>query len=118
MADVVSSDVVGYQTVEVPTGFSMRAATFTAISGDYKISDIGVEGAGGVGNEYGQLVNADGTWGNVYYFLTEDEMFVPTGWYKDMFGDEAVTDEDVLAPAESLFFAADSDLTITFPAVL
>ena len=117
-AMAVESSVVGYQNVDVPAGYSMRAATFKAISGDYKISDIGVEGAGGVGNEYGQLVNTDGTWGNVYYFLTEDEMFVPTGWYKDMLGDEPVTDEDVLEPAGSMFFAADSDLTVTFPAVL
>ena len=70
-AMAVESSVVGYQTVDVPAGFSMRTATFKAISGDYKISDIGVEGAAGVGGEFGQLVNEDGSWGNVYYYLTE-----------------------------------------------
>lgn len=92
----------------------MRAATFKAISGDYKISDIGVEGAAGAGAEYGYLINEDGSWGNVYFFLTEDEAFVPTGWYKDMGGDEPVTDEDVLKVGQAFLFASDSDITFTY----
>ena len=113
-SDIVSSDVVGYQTVDVPTGSSMRTATFKAISGDYKISDIGVEGAGGVGNEYGQLINEDGTWGNTYYYLVEAEMFVPDGWYKDSTGDEPVTDDDVLKMGQAFIFTSDSDITFTY----
>lgn len=96
----------------------MRTATFKAISGDYKVSDIGVVGAAGAGGEYGQLINDDGSWGAKYYYLTEDEAFVPDGWYKDVDGSEAVTDSDVLAPAESMIFTSDSDMTFTFPAVL
>ena len=111
---VESANVVGYQEIAVPAGYSMKAATFKAISGDYKISDIKVDGAGGVGGEYGQLVNSDGTWGNVYYYLTEEEAFVPTGWYKDVGGAEAVTDEDVLTVGQSFFFASDSDITFTY----
>ena len=84
MAEVVSSDVVGYQEVAVPAGTSMRTSTFKAISGNYKISDIGVEGAAGAGMDYGSLINVDGTWGQTYYYLTEDEAFVETGWYKDI----------------------------------
>ena len=64
---VESANVVGYQEIAVPAGSSMRTATFKAISGDYKISDIKVEGAVGAGNEYGQLINSDGTWGNTYF---------------------------------------------------
>ena len=92
----------------------MKTATFKAISGDYKISDIGVEGAGGVGNEYGQLINEDGTWGNTYYYLVEDEMFVPDGWYKDSTGEEPVTDEDVLTVGQAFIFTSDSDITFTY----
>jgi len=116
-AMAVESSVVGYQNIDVPAGSSMRTATFKAISGDYKISDIGVEGAAGAGNEFGSLINEDGTWGNIYYYLTEEECFVPTGWYKDVGGGEPVTDEDILLPADSMIFTSDSDLTFTFPTV-
>ena len=110
-----AGQVIKQPSFDVAAGYSMIGnPTPVAV----KISAIGVEGAGGVGNEYGQLVNADGSWGNVYYYLTMDGAFVEDGWYKDATGEEAVTDEDVLTPAESLFFSADSDLTVTFPAVL
>ncbi len=111
---VESANVVGYQEIAVPAGSSMRTATFKAISGDYKISDIKVEGAAGAGNEYGSLINEDGTWGNTYYYLTEDEVLVPDGWYKDMTGDEPVTDEDVLAVGQAFIFTSDSDITFTY----
>ncbi len=111
---VESANVVGYQEIPVPAGSSMRTATFKAISGDYKIGDIKVDGAAGVGGEYGQLINADGTWGNTYYFLTEEEALVPTGWYKDVLGDVAVTDEDVLSVGQAFIFASDSDITFTY----
>ena len=113
-AMAVESSVVGYQNVDVPTGYSMRTVTFKAIAGDYKISDIVVEGAAGAGGENGQLVNADGTWGNAYYYLTEEEAFVTTGWYKDAIGAEPVTDEDVLTVGQAFFFASDSDCTLTY----
>ena len=83
-----------------------------------KISQIAVEGAVGAGNEYGQLINASGTWGDMYVYLTEDEAFVPTGWYKDISGSESVTDDDVLAPSDSMMFTSDSELTFTFPTIL
>ena len=111
---IVSSEVVGYQSVDVPAGSSMRTATFKAISGDYKISDIGVQGATGAGNEFGQLINTDGTWGDMYYYLTEDEAFVPNGWYKDIDGGTPVTDEDVLTVGQAFIFTSDSDITFTY----
>ena len=92
----------------------MRTPSFKAVTGDVKISDIGVEGALGAGGEYGYMVNEDGTWGNAYFYLTEDEAFVPTGWYKDMVGEEAVTDDDVLKVGQAFFFAADSDVVFTY----
>lgn len=113
-AEITSANVVGYQTVDVPAGSSMRTATFKAISGDFKISDIGVEGAAGAGMEYGSMINADGTWGKTYYYLTEDEAFVPTGWYTDMFGGEPVADEDVLTIGQAFIFTSDSDITFTY----
>ncbi len=111
---VESANVVGYQEIAVPAGSSMRTATFKAISGNYKLSDIKVEGAAGAGNEYGQLINADGTWGTTYYYLTEEEVFAPDGWYKDMGGEEPVTDEDVLTVGQAFIFTSDSDITFTY----
>jgi len=113
---VESANVVGYQEITVPTGFSMRGSTFKAISGSYKISDIAVlgEDIGGAGNDYAQKINADGSWGDVYYYLTDDGAGVEDGWYKDVFGDEAVTDADVIAVGESLFVTAASTLTFKF----
>jgi len=110
-----AGQVIAQPTYDVPAGSSMIGNPSPI---EVKISDITVEGAAGAGGEYGYLINADGTWGNSYYYLTEDESFVPNGWYKDMGGGEPVTDEDVLAPANSMIFTSDSDMTFTFPAVL
>jgi len=116
---IESSNVVGYQQVDVPTGSSMRTATFKAISGDYKISDIKVNGALGGGTDYAQKINADGSWGDMYFYLTMDGTgYVEDGWYKDDFGGEAVTDADTLEAGESMIFTAAADLTLSFPAVL
>ena len=114
------SDVVGYQEVAVPAGSSMRTATFKAISGDYKISDIKVsDTVVGGGNDMIQKINADGSWGDLYYYLTlAGTGYVEDGWYKDDYGGEAVTDSDVLAPGESVMFSAVSGLNLTFPAAL
>ena len=110
-----SGEVIKQPTYSVPTGSSIVGNPSPTT---FKISQISVDGAIGAGNEYGSMINANGTWGNTYYYLTEDESFVPTGWYKDMLGEEAVGDEDVLAPADSMIFTSDSELTFTFPAVL
>ena len=48
--------IVGYQEIAVPQGSSMRTATFKAISGNYKISDIQVNGAAGGGMDYAQKI--------------------------------------------------------------
>ena len=113
---IVSSDVVGYQEVATPAGYSMRAATFKAISGNYKISDIKVAGDGiGYGDEYGQVVNEDGTWGDTYYYLVEDSGAEADGWYKnDPTGSEPVTDEDVINIGQAFFFSSSADITLTY----
>jgi hypothetical protein len=118
LAELASANIVGYQELSVPQGNSMKTASFKAINGDYKVSDIKVSGALGGGSDTAQLMNSDGSWGTMYTYLTEAEMGVPDGWYKDMFGDEPVTDEDALAPGESMIFNAESKMTLTFPACL
>ena len=117
---IESANIVGYQEVAVPAGSSMRTATFKAISGDYKISDIKVsDTVVGGGNDMIQKINADGSWGDLYYYLTlAGTGYVEDGWYKDDYGGEAVTDSDVLAPGESVMFSAVSGLNLTFPAAL
>ena len=110
-----SANVVGYQEVATPAGYSMRAATFQAIDGEYKISDIKVAGDDiGYGNEYGQVVEADGSWGATYYYLSVNVGAPEDGWYKDMFGAEPVTDEDTLSVGQAFFFNASMDVTLTY----
>lgn len=115
-AEITSANVVGYQDVVVPAGSSMRTATFKAITGDYKISDIKVAGVfDGIGDEYGQKVNADGTWGDTYYYLlAEGGMAEADGWYKDPTGGEPVTDEDMLTVGQAFIFSSSADLTFTY----
>ena len=91
----------------------MRTVTFKAIDGDYKISDLIVTGAVGGGSDYAQKINADGTWGNMYYYYTlEGSFWLEDGWYKDDAG-TAVTDDDVLKVGEALIFTAAGDITLT-----
>jgi hypothetical protein len=82
--------------------------------------NVTVTGGYGMGDIVAQAIAADGTWNGEYYWLTEDMAMVPTGWYKDGFGGEAVAaDEVVLAPGEALSFHSDyEDLTVTLPAAL
>ena len=108
-------NTVGYQEVAVPAGSSMRTATFKAMSGDYKIADIKVNGAVGGGTDMAQKINTDGSWGDMYYYLTmEGTGYVEDGWYKDDYGGEAVTDADVLTVGESIIITAASDFTLTY----
>ena len=106
---------MGYQEITTPAGYSMRAATFKALSGNYKVGDIAVKGDDiGYGDEYGQVVNADGTWGDTYYYLTEDSGAPANGWYKDMFGDEPVTEIDALEVGQAFFFSSSAEITMTY----
>ena len=108
--------MVGYQAVNVPSGFSMRAATFEAINGDYKISEIKVsDDIQGGGSDYVQKINADGTWGDVYFYLTMNGTgYVEDGWYKDDFGGTPVTDKDVLRKGEAVIVTSASQFAFTF----
>ena len=92
----------------------MRLPTFKAISGDFKISDIKVAGAFGAGGDSVQKVNADGSWGDMYYYLTMDGTgWLEDGWYK---ADQStpVDDSDVIGVGEALFVSAGSDMTFTY----
>ena len=117
-----SANVVGYCDVEAPTGDSMRCPTFKTIStAGYDLSTLKVTGGFGIGDIVAQTLSSEtGLWDGEYYWLTEEEAGVPTGWYKDMGGDEAVAAEEVvLAAGESLFVHSEyEDLTLTLPAVL
>ena len=98
----------------MPQGSSMRTATFKAISGSYKISDMQVKGVIGAGGDVAQKINADGTWGDMYYYYTmEGSYWLEDGWYKDDAG-TPVTDTDVIAVGEALIFTAAGDFTIQF----
>ena len=91
----------------------MRTVTFKAIDGNYKISDLIVTGAVGAGADAAQKINADGTWGDTYYYYTmAGSYWLEDGWYKDGAG-TPVTDADVLKVGEALIFSASSDITLT-----
>ena len=109
---------MGYQEVATASGYAMRVPTFKAISGDFKVSDIKVTGAVGAGGDSIQKVDANGQWGDVYYYLTLDGTgWLEDGWYKE---DQMtpVDDADILAAGDGLFLSAGSNLTLTFPAAL
>ncbi len=92
----------------------MRVATFKAITGTYKISDIVVTGALGGGADTVQKVNADGSWSDLYYYMTlEGSGWLEDGWYKS---DSAtsVDDTDVIGEGEALFVTAASEITFTY----
>ncbi len=111
---IESQNVVGYQEIATPEGYSMRVPTFKAINGNYKVSDIKVTGAEGAGNDSVQKINADGTWGAKYCYLTMDGTgWLEDGWYKD---DQVtpVDDEDVIGIGEAFLASADSDMTFTY----
>ena len=92
----------------------MRTATFKALTGDYKISDIIVKGAIGGGGDTAQKINADGTWGDLYYYFTYDGTYwLDDGWYKDEAG-TPITDDDVIGVGEAFIVTAASDFTLTF----
>ncbi len=113
-----TSSAVGYQQPMTlgDAEFAISTPTFAAINGKYKISDIqliGAENIGGVGGEFMQKMNADGSWGQDYYYLKED-MGVDPGWYKDAGGGEAVSDEDVLLPGEALIVTAETGFGLQY----
>ena len=111
-----SANVVGYYDVEAPTGDSMRCPVFTTVGGaGYDLTKIKVTGGSGVGDIVAQTISSEGLWDGQYYWLTEDEVGCTTGWYKDMFGDEPVAeDEVVLANGQAYFIHSDyEDLSLT-----
>lgn len=89
----------------------MRVPTFKALTGNFKISDIKVNGALGAGSDSVQKVNADGSWGDMYCYLTMDGTgWLEDGWYK---ADQVtpVDDNDIIGVGEALFVSAASDIS-------
>ena len=118
-ADAVeSSNVVGYQGIDISAGEAMINPSFlTANGGEYLVSDIKVEGAGGAGDVSMQNMNSDGTWSDItYYYLTLDGTgYVEDGWYRDIDGNEPVDETDTFKFGYGISFTSnDNDLTLTY----
>jgi len=106
--------VVGYQEVGAPAGFCMRTSTFLAINGSYKISDIKVSGAEGAGADGIQKINADGSWGDLYYYYTMDGSgWLEDGWYLSD-GVTPVSDSDIIDVGEAFMVTSSSGMSFTF----
>ena len=103
--------------ISIPAGFSMIGNPTPV---EVKISSVKVsDNIQGGGSDYAQKINADGSWGDQYFYLTMNGTgYVEDGWYKDDFGGTPVSDEDILSPGESMIYTSASDFTITFPACL
>ena len=107
--------VAGAPTVVAPAGFSMIGCPTPS---SVKIADILVKNALGMGTDSAQKVNADGSWGSMYYYNTlEGSGWLADGWYKED-GMTPVDDDDVLAAGESLMISAAQEMKLTFPAVI
>ena len=107
MADGISSaNVVGYYDVEAPTGDSMRCPTFKTVGGaGYDLTTLKVTGGYGIGDIVAQTLSSEtGLWDGEYYWLTEDNAGVPTGWYRDGVGDDPVLAGEVVLTAGQAFF--------------
>ena len=98
----------------MPSGFSMRTSTFKALNGSYKISDIKVTGAEGAGSDSIQKINADGSWGDMYYYYTLDGSgWLEDGWYLED-GVTPVSDTDVIGVGEAFMVTSASNISFTF----
>ena len=92
----------------------MRASTFKAINGSYKISDIKVAGAEGAGSDFIQKINADGSWGDLYYYYTmSGSGWLDDGWYLSD-GATPVSDTDIIGIGEAFMVTSSSGMTFTF----
>ena len=112
---IVSGAVpAGKQTITVPAGFSQIGNSLPI---GIPLSSVEVSGAQGYGDFYCQAINADGSWGATYYYLTENMTGAANGWYLDTWGE---TSADVtVQPGQAYFFtSSDGDCTITLPSVL
>lgn len=90
-ADVVSSDIVGYQQVPVASGYSLFTATFKDVGdGDIDLCNITpVTAEGGSitakGTIYAYKLDSTGAYGTAYRYYTNKS---PVGWYS---GNTALT---------------------------
>ena len=107
--------IAGNPVIDVHTGYSIIGNPTPA---RVKLRDITVSAVTGAGSDTAQKINADGTWGSLYYYLTlEGSGWLEDGWYKED-GSTPVSDEDFLEAGESMMFNIASGATLTFPAVM
>ena len=81
-ADIVSSDIVGYQNKTVTTGFSLQTPTFTDIGVDsYDLANFKFVDGAGDGTETIQVLDASGVNNETWAWLTAANSGMPDGWY-------------------------------------
>lgn len=102
---IVSSTVVGYQTVSVPEGFSMITPCFANTNGEKFNADEMICNGAEDGTATIQVLNEDGTWGAQGFWFSEaivDDVTYPAGWYTDMSGTTSAN--ITLSPGQAVWF--------------
>ena len=116
MADIVSSDIVGYAQKQLRTGFTMSSSTFVPVGGgDVNIQDIKPNGDSiDEGNVSIQTLDAYGRMVALYTYYGEDmyDDGYPAGWYDD----DGLVDITFDAGTGLWVAAPDSATSITIPA--
>ena len=113
VADVTSSNIVGYQKIPVIKGLSGVTPTFVAIGGgDIQLKNI-IPSEGFQNSGYLQFFNKDGDVEFKAYYYYDAGDVENAGWY-DFDTDESLDDTDV--PAGSAVFAySNAEATLTLP---
>ena len=115
MADVVSSDVVGYQNKDTVTGFNFVIPTFKAVDGgSVNIQDIKIANATDWSDSI-QVLDEGGATVATYFYATKDQSgFSADGWVaEDLTSLAAVNVE----PGQGILIDTADVATVTIPGV-
>ena len=112
MADVVSSDVVGYQNKDTVTGFNFVIPTFKAVDGgSVNIQDIKIANATDWSDSI-QVLDEGGATVATYFYATKDQSgFSADGWVAEDLTDLA---DVTFEPGQSILIDTADSAKLTF----
>ena len=116
-AEVVSSNIVGYQKVTLQPGFNFVAPQFTAVGGgDLNLQSIrlDVSDNDATGTDNIQILNAAGATVATYYWMPSDMVDSGVAGWVD--GDDLADVE--LAPGQGVLLDTTTGVTISLPTAI